>query len=400
MAVWIEVEKCTGCGRCLVTCPYAAVELVEGKAVFTERCTQCGACLEACRDEAILSDAAERPIPDFSDYRGVWVLAEHDQGRLVNVSLELLGQARRLADDLNQEVAAVLLGSGVAGLAEELIAHGADTVHLVDDERLADYLTGPYTAAAAEVVETGRPSILLVGATPLGRDLAPRLARRLKLGLTADCTGLDIDPEEKILRQTRPAFGGNVMATIISRYSRPQMATVRPGIMVALPADAGREGEVIEHDVNLAGADLGAVLLRAIAAEGKRVDLTAARVVVAGGRGVGGPEGFRLLEELAEVLGGEVGGTRVAMEEGWIPLERQIGQTGVTVRPELYVACGISGAIQHRAGCLDSRYIVAINKDANAPIFEVADFGLVGDFATIVPAIIAAVKDRLGQEVA
>ncbi|MBW1713451.1 MAG: electron transfer flavoprotein subunit alpha/FixB family protein, partial [Deltaproteobacteria bacterium] len=232
-----------------------------------------------------------------------------------------------------------------------------------------------------------------MGATPQGRDLAPRLARRLRLGLTADCTQLDIDPEAKILRQTRPAFGGNVMAAILSRFSRPQMATVRPGIMEALQPDPQRKGQVVKHRAALSPSDLGAVLLRTVAQAGRQVDLTQARVVVAGGRGLDGGRGFELLQELASVLGGEVGGTRVAFEEGWIPQERQIGQTGVTVRPELYVACGLSGAIQHRAGMLDSRYIVAINKDPAAPIFEVADFGLVGDLRTIVPALISAVKE-------
>lgn len=398
MAIWIETEICNGCGRCLRACPYDAVELVEGKAVFTERCTQCGSCVDACRDEAILSDAAERPIPDFSDHSGVWVLAEQDHGRLLPVSLELLGRASSLAADLGEEVGAILIGDGddVSGLAEDLITHGADVVHRVTGSGLADYLTRPYTTALAGIVEAGKPSILLVGATLQGRDLAPRLARRLGLGLTADCTELDIDPDEKLLRQTRPAFGGNVMATIICRFSRPQMASVRPGIMEALASDSGRQGRIIDHAPEERAEDLGAVILRTMASGAKKVDLTQSRVVVAGGRGVGSAEGFALLEELAALMGGEVGGTRVAMEEGWIPLDRQIGQTGITVRPELYIACGVSGAIQHRAGCLDSRYIVAINRDPSASIFDVADYGLVGDLQAIVPALIETLKQHSG----
>ncbi len=393
MAVWIVEEKCTGCGRCLAACPYGAVELVASLARFSERCTMCGACVASCRDEAILTDAGQRPALDFSGFTGVWVVAEVRDGALAPVSLELLGGAASLAQELGQGVEAVLLGRGVGGLAQTLIAHGAKRVHVVEHELLSHYLTNPFTKALAQVVKSGRPNILLIGATPSGRDLAPRLARRLALGLTADCTKLSIDPEEKILLQTRPAFGGNVMATIATRRSRPQMATVRPGVMAALPADGRRRGEVVPHQVKLTRKDLGAVLLEVAAEPGQRLDLTQARVIVAGGRGVGSVEGFGLLKELAAILGGEVGGTRVAVEEGWIEPERQIGQTGVTVRPELYVACGLSGAIQHRAGMSESRYVVAINKAPEAAIFEVADFGLVGDYKAIVPALIKAVKE-------
>ena len=392
MAILVDKELCTGCARCLRACPYEAMELAEGKAFVNERCTLCGTCLEACPEGALSDDTPERPIPDFSDHSGVWVLAEHNQGRLHPVSLELLGRARGLADDLGQEVAALLLGQGVEGLAPGLIAGGADRVHLVEHELLADYLTLPWAKAAAQVIRQAKPEILLIGATHQGRDLAPRLTRRLGLGLTADCTELAIDPEEKILWQTRPAFGGNVMATIASRYSRPQTASVRPGIMAALAPDPSRKGETVRHQVALEPAELGAVIKRSIAAESKAVDLTQAKIIVAGGRGIGDAQGFELLRELAQALGGELGGTRVAYEAGLIPYERQIGQTGVTVRPELYIACGLSGAIQHRAGILDSRYIVALNKDPGAPIFEVADFALVGDFKVLVPALIQALK--------
>ncbi len=392
MAILVDLELCTGCARCLRACPYEALELAQGKALVNDRCTLCGTCLEACPEEALSSDAVEKPIPDFSAHSGVWVLAEHREGRLHPVSLELLGRARGLARDLGQEVAALLLGRQVEGLAEELMAGGAETVHLVEHDLLENYLTLPRTKAAAQVIRRAKPEILLIGATHQGRDLAPRLARRLGLGLTADCTELVIDPQEKILWQTRPAFGGNIMATIASRFSRPQMATVRPGIMEPLPPGEGKAGKVVRHQVALEPADLGAILKRSIAPESQAVDLTKAKVIVAGGRGVGEARGFELLGELAELLGGEVGGTRVAYESGWIPYERQIGQTGATVRPELYIACGLSGAIQHRAGIMDSRYIVALNKDPGASIFEVADFGLVGDCKTLVQALIQAVK--------
>ena len=392
MAILVNPELCTGCARCLRACPYEALELVEGKAFINDRCTLCGTCIEICPEGALSSDAAERPIPDFSAHSGVWVLAEHHQGRLHPVSLELLGRARGLAGDLGQGVAALLLGRDVENLCPELIAGGADEVHLVEHNLLENYLTLPRTKAAAQVIRQAKPEILLIGATHQGRDLAPRLTRRLGLGLTADCTELTIDPEEKILWQTRPAFGGNVMATIASRFSRPQTASVRPGIMEALPPDSRRNGKVIRHQVALEPSELGAVIKRTLAARAGVVDLTKAKIIVAGGRGIGEAGGFSLLRELADLLGGEVGGTRVAYEAGWIPYERQIGQTGVTVRPELYIACGLSGAIQHRAGILDSRYIVALNKDPGASIFEVADFGLVGDYKVLVPALIQAVK--------
>ncbi len=392
MAIIVDPELCTGCAKCLRACPYEAMELAEGKALVNDRCTLCNSCLEACPEEALSNDAKEKPIPDFSDHSGVWVLAEHHQGRLHPVSLELLGRARGLAADLGQSVAALLLGKDINGLCDELIAGGADTVHLVEHDLLEDYLTLPQTKAAAQVIRQAKPEIMLIGATHQGRDLAPRLTRRLGLGLTADCTELTIDPEEKILWQTRPAFGGNVMATIASRYSRPQTASVRPGIMEALTPDSNRKGEIVRHQVALEPSELGAVIKQTIAAQAGAADLTKAKIIVAGGRGLGDAQGFELLQELADLLGGEVGGTRVAYEAGWIPYERQIGQTGVTVRPELYIACGLSGAIQHRAGILDSRYIVALNKDPGAPIFEVADFGLVGDYKALIPALIQAVK--------
>ncbi len=393
MAVWLDGDKCNGCGLCLQACAYGGITVAaDGTMQLTDRCTACGSCLDVCRPLALQSDAGEREIPDFSDYRGVWVLAEHDGDALHPVSLELVGKARELADQLGEEVAAVVMGASVEQFAAPLIAGGADAVHVIEHELLSPYFTRPTAIAAAQVVTAAKPSILLCGATHQGRDLAPRLARRLGLGLTADCTVLAIDPDTRLLAQTRPAFGGNVMATIVGRYSRPQMATVRPGIMAARAADPKRQGQLVRHQAALDPGDLGAVLLETMAPGEHRIDLSQAKIVVAGGRGIGDTAGFELLRELADALGGELGGTRVAFEEGWIPYQRQIGQTGVTIRPELYIGCGLSGAIQHRAGILDSRYIVAINKDETAPIFEVADFALVGDFRTIVPALTRAVR--------
>jgi electron transfer flavoprotein alpha subunit len=257
---------------------------------------------------------------------------------------------------------------------------------------LAHYQTVPYTKVLAEAITQFKPAIVLIGATHIGRDLAPRLARRLELGLTADCTELAIDPREGHLLQTRPAFGGNVMATILSKRTRPQMATVRPGIMKALPRDQGRRGEIIPLKVRLTKGDLATKLLEVVKEKKGRVDLSQARIIVAGGRGCGSEKGVRGLQELAEALGGELAGSRVAVELGWIPMERQIGQTGQSVRPELYIACGISGAIQHKAGMQNAKHIIAINKDPLAPIFEIADYRLVGDLQEIVPALTKAVQ--------
>ena len=391
MTVWVEVDLCNGCKRCVRACPYGAVEMKEGKAQVQDRCTSCGACLQVCKEKALQTDVKPREIPDFSDRKGVWVFSEQREGQLNKVSLELLGKAQELGAALSQSVSALLLGDEVAGLAETLIEYGAETVYLVENRRLKDFRTNAYTKAIAELVKKYRPNILLMGATHVGRDLAPRVSRRVEVGLTADCTELSIDPKEGILLQTRPAFGGNVMATIANRYSRPQMATVRPGVMEAV-RKPGTKGRVIRHDVSLMENEIGTKVLQVVREKKKRANLSEAKVVVAGGRGVGDAEGFRVLEELAAVLGGELAGTRVAVEEGWIPADRQVGQTGQSVRPELYIACGISGAIQHRAGMMNSRYIIAVNKDPRAPIFQVADWGIVGDLHDVVPEMIQQFK--------
>lgn len=393
MAVWIEVDLCNGCKRCIKACPYGAVELKDGKAEILERCTSCGACLQVCKQKAIQTDVEPRKIPDFSDRQGVWVFAEQRDGNLHPVSLELLGKAQELAALLKQSVSALLLGHRVSGLTRTLIEHGAETVYLAEHRALENFRTNAYTKVVEELVKAHKPNILLMGATHVGRDLAPRVSRRVEVGLTADCTELSIDPEQGILLQTRPAFGGNVMATIANRYSRPQMATVRPGVMEAIHK-AGAKGRVVKHRVSLKEREIGTKVLELVREKKRSVNLAEARVIVAGGRGVGDAKGFKVLETLASLLGGEMAGTRVAVEEGWIPADRQIGQTGQSVRPELYIACGISGAIQHRAGIMNSRYIVAVNKDPRAPIFQVADWGIVGDLHDIVPEMINALKGK------
>lgn len=391
MAIWIEADLCNGCKRCLKSCSYEAVEMRGKKAHILERCTTCGACLETCAQEAIQTDAGPREKPDFRDRKGVWVFAEQREGSLHRVSLELLGKARELAAVLDQEVSALLLGHGVSDLSAALMEAGADKIYLAEHRALELYRTNAYTKVIEGLVRAHKPNILLMGATPMGRDLGPRLSRRVGAGLTADCTGLSIDPEEGILLQTRPAFGGNVMATIANRYSRPQMATVRPGVMEA-SLKPGHRGKVIKLKVTLLEKEIGSKVLEIVKEKKKRVNLSEAKVVVAGGRGVGDARGFKVLEKFADVLGGVTAGTRVAVEEGWIPAEQQVGQTGQAVRPELYVACGISGAIQHRAGMMNSRYVVAINRDPRAPIFQVADWGIVGDLHEVVPEMIERLR--------
>jgi len=386
MAVWVEIDLCDGCRRCTRACPYDAIKIQDGKAHVEERCTSCGACMDACRNKAILTDAKPRVVPDFRDYKGVWVFAEQREGELNRVSVELLGRAQGLAKDLNQEVAAVLMGDQVSGLASSLIAFGADKVYLAEHAVLKHYRTEAYSQVLEELVAAYKPNILLLGATHIGRDLAPRVSKRVGSGLTADCTELSIDPEEGILWQTRPAFGGNVMATIANRFSRPQMATVRPGVMEVIPTP-GKKGAVISHITKLTEERIRTKTLEIVKETQARVDLTKAKIIVAGGRGANDPAGFELLRELADSLGAALAGTRVAVEEGWIPASSQVGQTGLTVRPDLYIACGVSGAIQHRAGMMDSKFIVAINKDPYAPIFKVADWGIVGDLFEVVPEL-------------
>jgi electron transfer flavoprotein alpha subunit/NAD-dependent dihydropyrimidine dehydrogenase PreA subunit len=397
MAIFIDYDLCTGCKRCEKICPYNGIEVKDGKAVVNERCTSCGVCIDTCPENAISSDVKEKEIPDFSDRKGIWVFAEQADGAIAKVTKELLGLGQLLAKDLNQEVSAVLLGNNVDHFIEELQAYGAQNVYLAQHELLSVYQTNPYTKVISEIILTNKPNIFLIGATPIGRDLAPRISMRLNLGLTADCTELSIDQEDGLLLQTRPAFGGNLMATIKTSYSRPQMATVRPGVMESKKIDTASHCEIIHVDSSLMKEDAITRVLEFVGEKKKAVSLNDAKVIVAGGRGVGSEEGLKPLFELAEALGGEVAGTRIVVEEGWLPVERQVGQTGQTVRPELYVACGISGAIQHRAGMLGSRYVIAINKDERAPIFEAADWGIVGDLHEIIPTLTHAILSRKGN---
>lgn len=323
---------------------------------------------------------------DKSQYKDVYVFVEQREGEIQKVAIELLGKARELADNLNERVVALLLGYQIAGKAQELIACGADVVLCADERELVEYNTEPYAQAITQIVRERKPAIVLIGATTIGRDLGPRLSARLVTGLTADCTGLAISDDRDLL-MTRPAFGGNLMATIICKEHRPQMSTVRPGVMRAKAADPTRKGEVEQVKINFDKSKFRVKILETVKEQKNKIDITEAKVLVSGGRGVGNAEGFALLEKLAETLNAEVSSSRAMVDAGVMPHDRQVGQTGKTVRPDLYFALGISGAIQHLAGMEESELIIAVNKDKYAPIFGVADVGIVGDIKKVVPLL-------------
>lgn len=390
-------EKCKGCKLCVPACPFGAIEIIDKQAIITDKCVLCGACVGACKFNAIVIEKMEEaPKQDLSAYKGIWVFAEQHEGHVQSVALELIAEGRKLACDLKEEVTAVLLGSGdLKAQAKELITYGADKVIAVSNPHLKSYLTEPYTDVISGLVEKYKPEIFLLGATTTGRDLASRIAARIRVGLTADCTALDIDPEKKIIRQTRPAFGGNIMATIISPNYRPQMSTVRPKVFKKLPKDDSRKGEIIEEKVKITEKSLRAKILEIVKSTEKKVNIAEAEIIVSGGRGIGCAENFKLIQELADTIGGAVGASRATVDAGWISQFHQVGQTGKTVSPKLYVACGISGAIQHLAGMSSSDIVIAINKDPYAPIFNVATYGIVGDVLEVVPALTKKFKELL-----
>ncbi|RKY74286.1 MAG: electron transfer flavoprotein subunit alpha [Candidatus Latescibacterota bacterium] len=388
-------EKCKGCGLCVKACPFGAIEIVNKLAVVKESCTGCGACLDSCKFHALyLREVEKQPKVDVSEYQGVWVFIEHEGPQIAHVSLELLGKGRELADKLSTYLSAMLLGDEISPLVEQLFRFGPDRVHCIEDPILKHYRTGPYVTAASLLVRKYRPELVLAGATTTGRDFASALATELETGLTADCTELDIDPERGLLVQTRPAFGGNIMATILCPHRRPQMATVRPKVMqMPKPVDT-KGGEVIRETFDLNEDQILTKIINFIPST-ETVNLADAQIIVSGGRGLGAAANFRLIEDLAHVLGAAVGASRAAVDAGWISYPHQVGQTGRTVRPRVYFACGISGAIQHQAGMKTSEVIVAINKDPDAPIFDIATYGIVGDLFEIVPLLTQQFKRRL-----
>ena len=328
---------------------------------------------------------------DINQYKDIWVFAEQRQGKITPVVIELLGEGRKLADTKGIKLNAILLGKDVNGLAEELIAYGAETVYVADDPLLENFTTDGYTKVIVDAVNEIKPEIVLIGATNIGRDLAPRIASRLNTGLTADCTKLEIDPEDGKIKQTRPAFGGNIMATIICPDARPQMSTVRPGVMDKAVRNDDNKGNIVPLKYDIKESDIRTKIIEIVKHAVEKVSLTDANIIVSGGLGLQNADGFKLIEELADKLGGVVGSSRAAVDAGWIDESHQVGQTGTTVKPNLYIACGISGAIQHLAGMKESSIIVAINKDPDAPIFSVADYGIVGDLYKVIPEIISEI---------
>jgi electron transfer flavoprotein alpha subunit len=380
----------------VAACPFGAIEMRDGKAFITEACTMCGACVEVCEFKAIeKTEESAGPAADLSAYKGVWVFAEQHKGSVASVALELLGEGRKLADKRKAKLSAVFIGSGIKARANELIAHGADIVYLADDPALGDFNDDSYAAILTTLAKQHKPEIILAGATAIGRSFFPKVASQLYTGLTADCTVLDIDAETGHLHQTRPAFGGNIMATIVTPNHRPQMATVRHKVMKPSPRDDSRTGAVIEIQYMQSG-DLRTRVLKTVEELGETVNICEADIVVAGGRGLGSAKNFQLVAELAKALGGAVAATRGAVDEGWVPYPHQVGQTGKTVCPKLYIACGISGAIQHVAGMQSSDVIVAINKDPDAPIFNVATYGIVGDVHEVLPIMIKKIREMRG----
>lgn len=396
----IEVieELCTGCGACVSACLFNAITMEKNIAVIGGTCTLCGACVDVCPFDAIIlrreepEGAQAVSEAELAQYRGLWVYTELEGGHISEVTLELLGRGRALAAARDTYLAAVLVGKDIAHYADELIRYGAERVYIIEADWLDDFIEERHALALETAVRRYKPEIFLGGATIKGRSLIPRLAVKLHTGLTADCTGLDIDTETGLLLQTRPAFGGSIMATIICSDYRPQMATVRHKVFKPLiPSE--RQGEIIKIDISdIVPPQSGVRILESVEELTDEINIADADIIVSGGRGLGGADAFAMLHELADMLGGTVGASRGAVDAGWISYSHQVGQSGKTVSPKLYIAVGISGAVQHLVGMQDSETIVAINKDPDAPIFGVATYGLVGDLFDIVPALIKRLK--------
>ena len=396
----VSLEKCIGCRKCLKVCPTDAIEIYytpEEQKILAEIAARSGKTDVAPEAEELSAEEAALQAK-LREYKGVWVFVEQTGGEPAVVSWELLGVGADLAKTRGVELCSVVIGENVENLCQESFAYGAMKVYLVDDPIFRYYRTEPYYKAICYLVEKYKPEIVLIGATGLGRDLAGAVATQLQTGLTADCTGLSID-DEGFLLQTRPAFGGNIMATILTERTRPQMASVRPHVMSMPERDTSRRGDVVRESIPVREEDFATKVLEIIEdSKQGAVDVAAAEIIVSGGRGMCAQENFKLLEELADELGAVVGCSRSVVEAGWMPLEHQVGQTGKTVHPKIYFACGISGAIQHLVGMQDSDVIIAINSDKGAPIFEVATYGIIGDCLQVVPAITKGIKEARARK--
>ncbi|MDR0953425.1 MAG: electron transfer flavoprotein subunit alpha [Elusimicrobiota bacterium] len=390
------LPNCIGCGKCVPVCPFGALSLENRKAVVNSACTLCGACVSVCPVKALQMPQTAAASADISSYKGVWVFVEviEEKGALKNrpVSLELLTKGRELATELKEELCAVIIGGNNSALYAELSAYGADKIYSVEGPAYTDYNTAAYANAMIALINKYKPSIVLYPSTYTGRDLAPRIAAQIHVGLTADCTGLSIKGQNLV--QTRPAFGGNIMADILCPGHRPQMATVRPNVMGRKVVSAGKMAQVIMEVVPVtAEAGKVRIISKEMEATAEVEKLDEAQIIISGGRGLKTAENFNLLNAIATELGGAVGASRAAIDAGWKPKNHQVGQSGVTVKPKLYMACGISGAVQHIVGMENSEVIIAINKDGSAPIFNVCKYGIVGDLHQILPKVLEAIKD-------
>ncbi|MDD5135744.1 MAG: electron transfer flavoprotein subunit alpha [Candidatus Omnitrophica bacterium] len=395
-SIQILLDKCTGCTLCVKACPFGAIHIANKKAVIDMgKCNLCGACVPVCKFKAIKLNKEAAAKRDLSIYKDVWVFCEQKKGVIQTISFELLGEGKKLAKKLGVKLCAVILGHEIEPKIEDLSHRGADKIYIIDAPELKSYQDDPYTNVLVELVKEYKPEVLLCGATTIGRSLVSRVAVKIDAGLTADCTGLDIDEKERLLLQTRPAFGGNIMATIITPNHRPQMSTVRHKVMKEAEIHKGHKAEVIRKKYPADLLKSRTTLLDIVEEIEETVNLAEADIIVSGGRGIGGPENFSIIKELAKVLGAAVGASRATVDAGWIPYSHQVGQTGKTVCPKLYIACGISGQIQHLIGMQSSKVIVAINKDPDAPIFKVATYGIVGDLFEIVPALTKEFKKVL-----
>jgi electron transfer flavoprotein alpha subunit len=394
----VDEEKCTGCGICEQACPFGAIKIVEKIAIIGDECTLCGACVQVCNTGAITIQRKKVDNVDFSQFRDIWIVAEIKNNKIRNVSFELLGKAIELADELKQDPCVILIGNNAKKFIKEFSNRGAKKIYVAEHESLKDYYTETYSSIVIGLISRYRPNIVLYPATISGRDLAPRVASILELGLTADCTELSI--RDGLLLQSRPAFGGNIMADIISPNTRPQMATIRPNVMKAASIKENDGAEIIETNVkiNLKGLKLEIKEIVTGATDKAGIPIDEADFIVSGGRGIGCQENFKILEDLARVLKGAVGASRASVDLGWIPKSQQVGQSGKTVSPKIYIACGISGTIQHLVGMKSSDIIIAINKNPEAPIFNVANYGIVGDLCEVVPLLTEAFKKKFSKK--
>ena len=400
MSIRVITEKCVGCKLCVKACPFSAIEIVNKKAVIDlDKCTLCGACIELCKFDAIVLDKlspTDIQFPKkFDQYKDVWVFCEQKKGVVQSVAYELLGKGRELADTLGSDLCGVLLGENMKEEAHKIIHRGVNKAYLVDSYALKHYQDEPYSKVLIQLIKEYKPEIVLCGASSIGRSLIARVAIGIHAGLTADCTGLEIDKKERLLLQTRPAFGGNIMATIICPNHRPQMATVRHKVMKEAVENKHHKGKIIEKSYDAGIYSSRTRLLDIVEEIEETVNLTEANVIVSGGRGMQSPENFKLIEDLAKSMGGAVGASRAAVDSGWKTYSHQVGQTGKTVCPKIYIACGISGQIQHLVGMQSSEIIVAINKDPHAPIFTVATYGVVGDLFEVLPELTRRFKEAL-----